>query len=78
MGKAELFKRPLHLLADGIVIGIGLYLLFGGGVTYSATAILIFIVAMILMFLLYCFSNLAGLITRNVKIVLVISIICFN
>ncbi|MFX0135334.1 MAG: O-antigen ligase family protein [Candidatus Hodarchaeota archaeon] len=73
----ELFRNRSNALADAIVIGIGLFLLFGGGKSYSATSVLVFIVGMILLILFHKYSTLTKFVGNNIKVVLIISIVLY-
>jgi len=74
----DLVKARSHMLGDAITIGIGFFLLFGGGNTYSATSILVFIIGMLFLILFYRFRSLVHFISRNIKVVLIISVVLFN
>ena len=67
-----LFKSKSYTYADAIVIGIGLFLLFGGGATYSATSILIFIIGMAFLIILYRYKNLAKYLADHLKPALIV------
>ena len=70
----ELFKSRYHTLADALVIGIGLFLLFGGGGTYSATSIFIFIVGITTLLVLSWMKNLSIYVSNNLKAMIIVGV----
>lgn len=70
----KLFKNRYHSFADALVIGIGLFLLFGGGGTYSATSITIFIVGITTLLVLSRMKNLAIYVSNNLKAMVIIGV----
>lgn len=73
----ELFRTRSHTFADAMIIGIGLFLLFGGGDSYSATSILIFIIGMALLIVLYRYRNLTKNMANHLKPVLIAMVVLF-
>ncbi len=67
----------LYILADGVVICLGLFLLFGGGATYSATAILIFVIGTAWLVVLYRYRNMTEYLSKHFKIVLIAMVVSF-
>lgn len=74
---SEHFQKRSQVVADILVIGIGIFLLFGGGGTYSATSIFIFYVGITILLVFYKFKNLAGVVTNNLKVLLIISVMLY-
>ncbi len=73
----EFFKNRSHIYADALVIGIALFLLFGGGGTYSATSIFIFIVGIVSLLVLYRMKNLTRYVANHLKTVMITGILTF-
>lgn len=73
----KLFISHFHTIADVLVIGIALFLLFGGGGTSSATSILVFYVAIAFMLVQYIWKNLIEYVANHLKIFMVLGIVLF-
>lgn len=66
--KKELFKiSRTRLMAELLLIFMGLFLMFGGGGTYSATSITIFVIGLFCVFYINIFNGVSQIIERNVK-----------
>jgi len=73
----ELFRSQFHTIADVLVIGIALFLLFGGGGTSSATSILVFYVGIAFLLVLCIWKNLTEYVANHLKIFMVVGIFLF-
>ncbi len=73
----EFFKNRSHIYADALVIGIALFLLFGGGGTYSATSIFIFTVGITSLFVLYRMKNITRYVANHLKAVMIAGLVIF-
>ena len=73
----EFSKNRSHTYADALVIGIALFLLFGGGGTYSATSIFIFIVGIASLLILSRMKNLTRYMANHLKAVMITGILIF-
>jgi O-antigen ligase len=73
----ELFKNLFHTIADVLVIGIALFLLFGGGSASSATSVLVFYVGIAFLLGLRIWKNLTEHVANHLKIFMVVGIVLF-
>lgn len=74
----ELFRSKFHTIADVLVIGIALFLLFGGGSgTSSATSILVFYVGIAFLLVLCIWKNLTEFVANHLKIFMVVGVVLF-
>ncbi len=73
----EFFKNSSQTYADALVIGIALFLLFGGGGTYSATSIFIFIVGIASLFVLSRMKNFTRYVANHLKAVMIAGLLIF-
>ena len=71
----EIKYNKIYTFVDVTIFSIGLYLLFGGGATYSATSILIFVVGAVLMVVLYRSERLTKNMAAKLKSILIFSAI---
>lgn len=71
----EIIKNRSQTFADVLVLHIGLFLLFGGGATYSATSILIFIVGIVFLIVLYRYKNLTKNMANHLKGTLIVMVV---
>ena len=73
----EFSKNRSYTYADALVIGIALFLLFGGGGTSSATSIFIFIVGITSLLILYRMKNLTRYMANHLKAVMIAGLLIF-
>jgi len=73
----ETSMRRVNILGDAVVFGIAIFLLFGGGGTYSATSILMFFIGTACLILFFHVSRVAQFMTTHLRGMLIVGVSLF-